>query len=263
MSLNKIKAIALQEYFIILRTLETMVDIFVFPLVSIALFGFLSNYLIGNVKSDIGHGMLMGMILWQVMYIIQYSVTVGSLWNIWSKNLTNIFVSPISSLEYLIAHSLSGLVKAGIILALSHIICVWLFQTSIFSVGVINLMLFTINLAVFAIALGVSILGMIFRYGTRIQSLAWGFLGVLQPLTASFYPVSALPQPLQYISYTLSPTYIFEGMRSALQNPSIIQWNYIIPAFFMNASFFIISIVFFNHMFKKSKESGQFARNEG
>lgn len=112
MSLIRIKAILLQEFFITIRSLEVILDIIFFPLMSIVVFGFLSIYLTGAVSPLIGHYLLVGMVLWQLIYITQYSVSVGSLWNIWSRNLSNLFITPLSVAEYLFAHCLSGIVKA-------------------------------------------------------------------------------------------------------------------------------------------------------
>ena len=36
------------------------------------------------------------------------------------------------------------------------------------------------------------------------------------PLTCVYYPVSVLPHWLQYVAWTLPPTYVFEGMRALL-----------------------------------------------
>ena len=36
------------------------------------------------------------------------------------------------------------------------------------------------------------------------------------PLTCVYYPVSVLPAWLQYVAWSLPPTYVFEGMRALL-----------------------------------------------
>ena len=84
MSLNRIKAVLYQEFFVSMRSMEIIMDIIFFPVMTIILFGFLSIYLSGAINSSIGHSVLMGMLLWEVVFITQYSVSVGSLWNIWS-----------------------------------------------------------------------------------------------------------------------------------------------------------------------------------
>ncbi|MEN9327919.1 MAG: hypothetical protein RI947_727 [Candidatus Parcubacteria bacterium] len=261
MSINRVKAILLQELYITSQAVEVLMDILVFPIMSIVVFGFLSTYLVGATRQAVGHSILIGMILWQVIFIVQYSVSVGSLWNIWSRNLSNLFITPLSVGEYMLAHTLSGILKAIVVFTISALMSKAVFHVNVFEIGVANILLYFFNLMLFAFSMGIIILGLIFRYGTRIQAFAWGLLPLFQPLSASFYPVSVLPQPLQYISYLLPTTYIFEALRASLETPSI-QWQFIGISFVENIIYMTIAIWFFNVMFKKSKESGQFARNE-
>lgn len=105
------------------------------------------------------------------------------------------------------------------------------------------------------------ILGLIFRFGTRIQAFAWGLLPLFQPLTAAFFPVSVLPQPLRSIAYLFPPTYVFEAARASLASPTI-RWDLLGISAGENLFYLILALWFFTVMFKKSKDSGQFARNE-
>lgn len=236
-------------------------DIIFFPLMSIVVFGFLSVYLTGVVSPTIGHNLLIGMLFWQVIYITQYSVSVGSLWNIWSRNLSNLFITPLSVKEYLLAHSLSGITKAIVIFLLGSLILSAFFNFNILALGPVNLLLFFLNLTMFAVSTGIIILGLIFRFGVRIQAFAWGLLPLFQPLTAAFFPVSVLPPFLQTVAYLLPPTFVFEAARDSLIQPGV-RWDLLGASFGENLLFFAVAVLFFHLMFKKSKDSGQFARNE-
>lgn len=252
----------MQEIFITRRSYEVINDIGVYPLWSIIVFGFLTIYLAGVTGQVIAHYVLTGIILWQVINITQYSIAVGCLWDVWARNLTNIFITPVSNSEYLIAYTISGAIKAVIVMILAGIVSILVFHFNILSLGIINLLLFFVNLSFFAFSFGIFILGLLFRFGTRIQAFAWGLITFFQPLMAVIYPVSVLPKPLQVISYLLPPTYVFEGARASLTDPHI-QWSYNIKAFLLNVLFCILAVTFFNLMFKKSREIGQFAKLEG
>lgn len=261
MNLNRIKGVLVQEFFITIRSYEVILDIFVFPITAILVFGFLGSYLSGSDNKEIGYSLLTGMLFWQIVFIIQYSVSVGSLWNIWSKNLSNMFITPISLPEYLVAQSFSGILKAFCIFIPASFVSIVMFQFNIYEIGIENLLLFFFNLVLFAISLGIIILGLIFRFGTRFQAFAWGLLPLFQPLSAAFYPVSVLPGFLQWIAYSLPPTFIFEALRASAAQPGI-HWNLIGISFAENVVLFIFALWFFNLMFNKSKEVGQFARLE-
>lgn len=261
MSTQRIKAIILQEYFHTLHSMEVALDVIFFPLMSIIVFGFLSVYITSVSNQNVARSLLVGILFWQLVYITQYSVSVGSLWNIWSRNLSNLFTTPLSVKEYLLAHSLSGLAKAIMILILGSLTLAAFFSFDVLSLGVINLLLFFINLSLFAISTGIIILGLIFRFGTRIQAFAWGLLPLFQPLTAAFFPVTVLPPTLRILAYSLPPTYVFEAARQSLVKPGV-DWNLALAALGENVLIFAIALIFFHYMFQKSKDTGQFARNE-
>jgi ABC-2 type transport system permease protein len=262
MSIKRISGILLQEYYITKRSLEVMVDVVFFPLINIIVFGFLSLYLSGKGNPESAYPLLLGMILWQLLYITQYSISVGSLWSIWSRNLSNLFISPISVLEYNVAFVISGSLKAFIVFLSSAVLSLYIFHFNIFQLGFLNLLLFFINMVLFGISTGLIIIGLIFRYGTRIQALAWGVTFLFQPLTAAFFPVSVLPFPLREIAYLFPATYVFEAARAAIHNPTV-NWQLIGIALIENAIYMIVCTWIFKRLFAKSKEIGQFARNEG
>jgi ABC-2 type transport system permease protein len=262
MSLSRIKAILVMEWFITKRSLEVLVDVVFFPLINIIVFGFLSVYLTGNTQVQHAYPLLVGMILWQLVYITQYSISVGSLWNIWARNLSNIFLTPITVAEYIMAFVISGSLKALFILFTSSILSFYAFHFNMLSLGIANLALFFVNLTIFAIATGIVILGLIFRYGTRIQALAWSITFLFQPLTAAFFPVSVLPGILKNVAYLFPATYVFEAARAAIVTPAI-RWDLFLYALILNLIYLPLSVWVYTKLFRKSKDTGQFARNEG
>jgi len=147
------------------------------------------------------------------------------------------------------------------VVVFGSILSALVFHFNILTIGFIPLLLVFINFVFFAFSCGIIILGLIFRYGTRIQALAWGIVPVFQPLCAAFFPLSILPKPLQYISSIFPPTFSFEAVRYSLTNNST-NWHLFTISFVENIIYCAFAIIFFKYMFKKSRDSGQFARNE-
>lgn len=261
MTIRRIRAILWQELFVTYRSGEVFADIFIFPFANIIVFGFISLYLSRNDPST-GQLVLLGMLLWQIIWIVQYSVTLGSLWNIWSRNLTNIFVSPIRLPEYILAHTISGIIKACAVLLVAATLSIYAFDFNLFSIGLGPLLLLFVNFALFAYALGVALLGLIFRYGTRIQAAAWATVSFFQPLSAAFYPLDVMPSFLQAIAKLFPATYAFEAARAALLNPGTIAWDLFSIAFAENIVYCILCSWLFVYLYTTSRTSGQFARNE-
>jgi ABC-2 type transport system permease protein len=188
-------------------------------------------------------------------------MSLGALWNVWSHNFSNMFITPLSMPEYVLAQMLSGVVKAAVLFSLVALIAAVGFGFDVFRMGVPNLALLFVNLLVFGYSLGLIILGIIFRLGTRIQALAWGLVLLFQPLTAAYYPLSVMPAPLQAVARLLPPTYVFEAARAGLDTPDI-RWADMGMAAMQNAVYFALAVWFFNYMYRRSRETGQFARNE-
>src|SRR5205807_4556252 len=135
------------------------------------------------------------------------------------------------------------------------------FDFNLFNMGFENLALAFLNLLWFAYSIGLFILGIILRLGTRIQALAWGLVLIFQPLTAAYYPLSVMPPVLQTVARAFPPTYAFEAARTGLTNPGV-RWDWALIAALENAMYFALSVCFFQYMYRRSRETGQFACNE-
>lgn len=257
---HRVWGVLLQEYYVTIHSLEILVDVFFFPILNIVLFGFISIYLSGS-DPEAARNVLLGMVLWQIIWIIAYSVAVESLWNIWSKNLSNMFVAPLKLSEYVTAHFLSGSVKALILLVGAIIFCVFAFDFNVLDIGWPTLLLVFLLFAIFAFTVGLLVLGLIFCYGLRIQALSWSVIFIFQPLSAAFFPIAAMPQWLQMIAYALPPTYGFEAARHSLQGGTV-QFEFFGIGFLLAFVYLVPAILIFQWLFNRSRNSGQFARNE-
>lgn len=262
MNLRRIYAILLQELYITRNSLEVIIDLFFFSTITIIGFGLTSLFLTRQIKGESAYFLILGLLLWEIVRVDQYSISVGALWNIWSKNLSNMFVTPLTMTEYIVSLMLSAVVKSSLVFITLSLVTAYLFKFNIFSLGWINLSLFFINLTLFAWTIGLLLLGLIFMFGTRIQALAWGSVFLFQPLSATFFPVSILPNFIQPISYLIPATYVFEAARGALITHGV-DWNLFSIGLIENIIYFVLALFAFKIMFSRSKKSGQFARNEG
>ncbi len=261
MKLYRILGVILQEYYLTLHSLEIFIDIFFYPMMTLIVFGFISVYVAGS-NLVVAHNVLLGMFFWQVISVAQYSVAMLTLWNIWSRNLSNLFVTPLTVEEFLTASTLSAIIKSGIVFASATVISLLVFNFNIFIIGIDTILAVFVNLVLFAFSIAIFILALLFRFGPRIQALAWGLIALFQPLSATFFPVQILPTAIQPFAYMLPSTYAFEAARYGLAHHTI-DMRSILMSFGLNIVYLLLSWWFFKIMFKKSRKSGQFARNEG
>jgi ABC-2 type transport system permease protein len=260
-SLERVKAVLLQEIYITLRSMEVMVDLPFWSLMTVVVFGFVTRFLATLMDPTVAHYLYLGTLMWEIMRIAQYSMTLGALWNVWSHNFSNMFITPLSMTEFVLAQIISAALKAIILFTVVALIAASVFDFNLFSMGLGNLSLLFLNLLCFAYSIGLLILGIIFRLGTRIQALAWGLVLIFQPLTAAFYPLSVMPPVMQTVARLFPPTYVFEAARASLDNPDM-RWSEIGIAAAENVAYFALAVWFFNYMYRRSRQTGQFARNE-
>ena len=57
---------------------------------------------------------------------------------------------------------------------------------------------------------------MVLKKGLGAEGLAWSLTFLLLPLCCVYYPVSTLPEWLQWVALALPPTHVFEGLRALL-----------------------------------------------
>jgi ABC-2 type transport system permease protein len=261
MSLDRVSAVLLQELYITARAVEVMVDLPFWSLMTVIVFGFVTRFLASVMNPTVAQYLYLGTLLWEIIRITQYSMSLGPLWNVWSHNFSNMLITPLSMREYVVAQMVSAAAKAVVLFGLVALIAAVVFGFNLLDMGFGTIALGFVNLLWFAYSVGLLILGIIFRLGTRIQALAWGLVLIFQPLTAAYYPLSVMPPVLQSIARAFPPTYVFEAARAGLSAPEV-NWTYAGIASLENVLYFALSLWFFDYMYRRSRQTGQFARNE-
>ncbi len=61
-------------------------------------------------------------------------------------------------------------------------------------------------------------MGLVLRFGTGAEALAWGVMFVLLPLSGVFYPTKALPGLMQPLALALPTTHAFSALRSLVDH---------------------------------------------
>lgn len=260
MSRKRLQVVFLHTWYHFRHSMETWVDLLWNPVLQIWVYALIA---LSFSKTPDARGLyvIVGMIFWNVIWIAQYSITVGALWEIWARSFSSMFISPLTMEEFIVGQMISGTVKSILTVAVSAIIGYWLYDFSIFSLGWMTV-IYYLELLVFSWAIGVMVLSLIFRYSTQVQSLSWAIVFLVQPFGAVFYPVTILPESVRWISYSLPVTYVFETMRAQLTS-GYIDWNALAVGAGLSIVWFIAGWTLFQFTYKRAKLSGAFARLEG
>jgi ABC-2 type transport system permease protein len=140
------------------------------------------------------------------------------------------------------------------------VLALLLYSFNIFNVG-LALIPFVGLLLLFGWAVGLFVTGIIFRYGTEAQVLAFGISFAIQPIAAVFYPLEVLPAWIQPIALAMPITHVFEGMREVLAT-GVIPIDSLLWSLGLNIIFFIFGAWFFGRMFNHVKVKGLLAKLE-
>lgn len=260
MSIKRLYVVLVHTWYHFTHSIETWVDLFWNPVIQTWIYALiaLSFAQQGDAR---GLDVIVGMIFWQIIWVGQYSICVGALWEIWARSFSSLFISPLSMTEYVVGQMISGSVKSLLAVAMTSIVAYVLYHFSIFSIGWM-LPIYYMECLVFSWATGLLILSLIFRYSTQVQSLSWALIFLVQPFGAVFYPVTVLPSYLRWASYTLPVTYVFETLRGQLRQ-GVIDWPALMYATALNIVWFVMGWVVFARTYALSKRNGSFARLEG
>lgn len=256
MKFNRINALIMRHLYIYKRSMPRIMDIFFWPVLTLLTWGFFSFYLgrTGPQNLNIATMLLGGVVLWQVVDRAQNTISVYFLEDVWHRNFLNIFVTPLKLSEFLLAGAFLAVFRIIVMVAFLSLICFLLYSFNIFVIG-LSLIPFMFNLFLFGVALALFINGIVLRFGSSAQVLAFGMAMLIQPISAAFYPVSALPAPLATLSRMLPVSYIFESMRRVIAGGAI-DWNSFYISLGLNIIYLVIMWLFFTSMFKKVKVMG-------
>jgi len=256
MKLHRIRALVIRHLYIYPRSFPRLMDVFFWPVLELLVWGFLSVYLQKMSLSNLNVvSVLLGaLIFWEFLNRSQQAVTIAFLEDVWEKNLLNLFVTPIKVIEFLLSTVVLGIVRILMQGAVLGVLALVLYHFNIFQFGLYTIP-FILSLLLFGWILGLFVTAIILRFGTTAQVLAFGVIVLVQPFSAVFYPVSALPVALQWLAHILPTTYVFEGMRSIIATgtmPGIdLLWS-----FGLNAIYLALVFWFFYAMFRKVKKMG-------
>ena len=255
MSGRRVWALTLRQLYLMRRSFARITDLFYWPLLDLFFFGFLSLYLGRQGRVPMLVGLLLGaLILWDIFFRVQQAISVSFLTELWTRNLVNLFVTPLTVAEFLVAMMVWGMIKISITVTLMATVALALYHFNIFSLG-LSLVPLVTALILFAWAVGTAITALILRYGQSAESLAWSLAFLFQPFGAVFFPLAVYPGWLRTVLLALPLPHVFEAMREVLHgaplSASRVAW-----AFGLDAAYLAAAFAFFASMFSLARRRG-------
>jgi ABC-2 type transport system permease protein len=262
-SLSRIGAVILRHYYLLRASGPRLLELIYWPLVQMLVWGFMQTWLLEQRGGTaIAAGTLIGAILlWDVLIRGQQGLSVSFLEEMWSRNVANLFISPLRPGEFLVALMAMSVIRLLVGVFPVTLLAIWFFGFNLWGLG-FGLAAFFANLLLTAWAVGALVAGLIIRNGLGAEGLAWTLMFLLLPFCAVFYPVEILPQALQWFAWLLPPTYVFEGMRALITDhvfrADLMLWALVINIILIAAA----SIAFFRLVGQARKAGSMMAIGE-
>lgn len=258
--MNRIWTLTFYYLTVVLRNKGRLVDIFAWPVLELLMFGFLSNF-IASVSTGFTQAVVVilgALIFWHFFGRTMNEIVMAFTDDIYSRNLNNILITPLSTWELIASLALSSLIKLsanlGLILPLSW----WLYRLNIFVVGPISVV-YVLILTTWGISLGLLTAATHFIFGHRAGAFSWAIAGIIQPFSLVFYPRAALPWIAQKISLVIPSSYVFEAFRFQLLTKTVDLTGLIIAAG-LTVLYLISAAIIFYLSFDYSRRSGMIAK---
>jgi ABC-2 type transport system permease protein len=257
----RMRAIARRHAYVMVRSPHRLFDVSLWPLVDVLLFGSLGAY-VGTTDATGSQRaaayLTAGIILWHVVYQSQIAVSTGLLEETWTRNLLNLMVTPLTELEYVGGVALFGMVKLVLGIAVMTIASFAFFSFNVSTLG-IGLIPIAAVLLVVGWAISLFVMGIVLRFGTGAEALAWGIMFVVMPLSGVFYPVSALPTILRPVAWSLPTTHAFVALRGLVDGHGLDRGQVVLAAV-SAVALLALGFVFLIRMLKVFRRRGLVTR---
>jgi ABC-2 type transport system permease protein len=260
MNLTRVSAIVLRQFYLIRGSFSRLVPLFAWVGLDIVLWGFITKYL--NSVSASGFNfvpvILGAVLLWDFFARVMQGVTMAFFEDVWSRNFLNFFATPLSMSEYVCGLVVTSILTSSVGLFIMLLLAILVFGLSFFSYGLV-LILFLLILFMFGIALGIFASAMVLLLGPAAEWFVWPIPALLSPFVGVFYPLSTLPQWMQYISHIIPLSYVFESVRAIVVGHAF-TGSYLILGFCLDFVYIMLAYLFFSRTYRYAVRTGLIAR---
>lgn len=260
MSFSRTFAIVLRQLYLIRGSFSRVFPLFVWIAVDMVLWGFLTKYLNTVVSSGFNFvPVLLGaVLLWDFFIRIMQGVTMAFFEDVWARNFLNVFATPILISEYVGGLILSSIITSMVGLTVMLLIVIVFFKLSIFMYGLMVIP-FLFILFLFGISLGIVGCALVLHFGPAAEWFIWPIPALISPFAGVLYPISTLPEWMQFVSHLLPPSYVFEALRTILSGGAVAPAA-LIQSGCLAVIYIFLAYLLFVRVYKHALHTGLIAR---
>jgi ABC-2 type transport system permease protein len=252
--------LVLRQFYLLRGSLPRFLQTFIWLAVDMVLWGFLTHYLNGVAAARVNFVtvILGAVLLWDIFIRILQGVSMAYMEDNWSRNLFNVFVSPVTMGGYL-----GGLVISSLLTSIAGILIILFLAVGVFGLSLLSyglaLIPFMAIILLFGIALGIFSCGLMMRLGPAAEWLVWPIPAIISPFVGVFYPLSVLPEWMQVVGHAFPPTYVFENIRDIVAGTPVSSGD-MITGLALAVAYVGAACIFFMAVFQRALRMGSIAR---
>ena len=256
LSINRVRAMVRRYWYLLRSSWPRVLDLIYWPTVQMLMWGFLQLYVSQNGGPFArASGVFIGaVLLWDILFRGQLGFSISFLEEMYAHNLANLMMSPLRPVEFIAALMIMSIVRLLIGMIPVTLLAIAFFGFNLWSLG-FALAAFFVNLILTSWAIGIFVAGLLLRNGLGAESMAWTIMFLFLPLTCVYYPVTVLPDFLQYVAWALPPTYVFEGMRDLLIE-HVFRADLMLEALAFNVVLFAAASLAFLKLLRSARAQG-------
>lgn len=255
-AVRRVRALVRRHAYLLLKSWPRIVSMAYYPTVTMVLWAYLTLYLqpTNSFLRDAPGFFIGAVLLWDVLFRGQLGVSLTFIEELQSRNLANLFVSPLRLREFIAGQVVMSVLRTLIGVGVAAVFAWLLFRYSIFAMGFPLIAFFTLLIA-FGWAIGLAVSAMILRWGLGAQELAWAAIFLVAPVSGVYYPISVLPPVLQAIALALPPAHVFEGMRALLLQ-GVFAWDAFLWAVVLDLVYLAVGVYLFRSAIGYARDRG-------
>src|SRR5690242_628044 len=225
-SFSRIGAMVRRYWYLLSSSWPRILDLIYWPTVQMLMWGFLQMYVAQKTGFFVrAGGVFIGsVLLWDILFRGQLGFSISFLEEMYARNLGNIMMSPLRPVEFIAALMIMSIVRLAIGMIPVSLLAIAFFGFNVWSLG-LALAAFFANLILTSWAIGIFVAGLL------------------------------LPHWLQYVAWSLPPTYVFEGMR-ALLIEHVFRADLMVRAFAFNVVLFAAASLAFVKLLGSARKHG-------
>ena len=254
-SFGRISALILRYLYLLRSSWPRIIEIAYWPTMQMVIWGFVSQHFSSSSPELTAGGILISVVLvWDCLFRSHISYTLSFLEELWSRNLGNLFVSPLRPAELIAALASISMMRTLIGMLPAALLAIPFFEVSVFEMG-FPLLGFFLNLVLTGWAISQFVTGILIRYGLGAESLTWVLPFLIAPFSCIYYPLATLPDWMQSVAVFIPTTYVFEGMRALLIN-EVFRTDLMMKSFALNLVYLVVRVYIFFLSFQAARRHG-------